>query len=73
VPDPMRYRLEHYPLIIEQVVTWGDNVVYFRHMENARVELYSRLDFQEERQARISEIRKRDLSSPTSTSCVIND
>ena len=69
----MRYRLEHYPLIIEQVVTWGDNVVYFRYMENARVELYSRLDFQEERQARISEIRKREFSSPTSTSCVIND
>jgi hypothetical protein len=48
-------------------------MVYFRYMENARVALYSRLDFQEERQARISEIRKRDLSSPTSTSCVIND
>jgi len=77
----MRYRLEQYPLIIEQVVTWGDmdahghvnNVVYFRYMVNARVELYSRLDFQEERQARISEIRKREISSPTSTSCVIND
>jgi len=47
----MRYRLEHYPLIIEQVVTWGDmdahghvnNVVYFRYMENARVEFYRRI------------------------------
>jgi acyl-CoA thioester hydrolase len=51
MPDPMRYRLEHYPLIIEQVVTWGDmdahghvnNVVYFRYMENARVEFYRRI------------------------------
>ncbi len=42
----MPYRLEHYPLIVEQAVTWGDmdahghvnNVVYFRYMENARVE-----------------------------------
>ena len=41
--DPMRYRLEHYPLIIEQVVTWGDNVIYFRYMENARVEFYRRI------------------------------
>ena len=41
--DPMRYRLEHDPLIIEQVVTWGDNVVYFRYMENARVEFYRRI------------------------------
>jgi len=47
----MRYRLEHYPLIIEQDVTWGDmdahghvnNVVYFRYMENARVEFYRRI------------------------------
>jgi len=39
----MRYRLEHYPLIIEQVVTWGDNVIYFRYMENARVEFYRRI------------------------------
>ena len=47
----MRYRLEHYPLIIEQVITWGDmdahghvnNVVYFRYMENARVEFYRRI------------------------------
>jgi len=46
--DPMRYRLENYPLIVEQTVAWGDmdahghvnNVVYFRYMENARVELY---------------------------------
>jgi acyl-CoA thioester hydrolase len=56
--DRMRYRLEHYPLIIEQVVTWGDmdahghvnNVVYFRYMENARVEFYRRIgkyDFEE--------------------------
>ena len=51
MPDPMRYRLEHYPLIIAQVVTWGDmdahghvnNVVYFRYMENARVEFYRRI------------------------------
>jgi acyl-CoA thioester hydrolase len=51
MPDPMRYRLEHYPLIIEQVVTWGDmdahghvnNVIYFRYMENARVEFYRRI------------------------------
>ena len=47
----MRYRLEHYPLIIEQAVTWGDmdahghvnNVIYFRYMENARVEFYRRI------------------------------
>ncbi len=47
----MRYRLERYPLIIEQAVTWGDmdahghvnNVVYFRYMENARVEFYRRI------------------------------
>lgn len=47
----MRYRLEHYPLIVEQNVTWGDmdahghvnNVVYFRYMENARVEFYRRI------------------------------
>ncbi len=51
MPDPMRYRVEHYPLIIEQVVTWGDmdahghvnNVIYFRYMENARVEYYRRI------------------------------
>lgn len=49
--DPMRYRLENYPLIVEQPVTWGDmdahghvnNVVYFRYMENARVEFYRRI------------------------------
>jgi acyl-CoA thioester hydrolase len=47
----MRYRLVHYPLIIEQTVTWGDmdahghvsNVVYFRYMENARIEFYRRI------------------------------
>ncbi len=47
----MPYRLEHYPLIVEQAVTWGDmdahghvnNVVYFRYMENARVEYYRRI------------------------------
>jgi acyl-CoA thioester hydrolase len=47
----MRYRLEQYPLIVEQAVTWGDmdahghvnNVVYFRYMENARVEFYRRI------------------------------
>ncbi len=49
--DPMRYRLEHYSLVVEQAVTWGDmdahghvnNVVYFRYMENARVEFYRRI------------------------------
>lgn len=49
--DPDRYRLESYPLIVEQAVTWGDmdahghvnNVVYFRYMENARVEFYRRI------------------------------
>lgn len=51
MPDPMRYGLEHYPLIIAQVVSWGDmdahgrlnNMVYFRRMENARVEFYRRI------------------------------
>jgi predicted hotdog family 3-hydroxylacyl-ACP dehydratase len=43
VPDPMRYRLEHDPLIIEQVVTWGDNVIYCRYMENASVKFYRRI------------------------------
>ena len=50
--DPMRYRMESYPLIFEQTVAWGDmdahghvnNVVYFRYMENARVEFYRRID-----------------------------
>lgn len=49
--DPTRYRPESYPLIVEQAVTWGDmdahghvnNVVYFRYMENARVEFYRRI------------------------------
>jgi acyl-CoA thioester hydrolase len=47
----MRYRIDTYPLILEQAVTWGDmdahghvnNVVYFRYMENARVEYYRRI------------------------------
>jgi acyl-CoA thioester hydrolase len=47
----MRYRIDTYPLIVEQAVTWGDmdahghvnNVVYFRYMENARVEYYRRI------------------------------
>jgi len=39
----MRYRLEHDPLIIEQVVTWGDNVIYCRYMENASVKFYRRI------------------------------
>jgi len=47
----MRYRIDAYPLIVEQAVTWGDmdahghvnNVVYFRYMENARVEYYRRI------------------------------
>jgi acyl-CoA thioester hydrolase len=51
MPDSMRYRIEHYPLIIEQAVAWGDmdahghvnNVIYFRYMENARVEFYRRI------------------------------
>lgn len=51
MPDASRYRLEHYPLIVEQDVAWGDmdahghvnNVVYFRYMENARVEFYRRI------------------------------
>ena len=51
MPDAMRYRIEHYPLIIEQTVAWGDmdayghvnNVIYFRYMENARVEFYRRI------------------------------
>ena len=45
MPEPMRYRLERDPLIIEQDVTRGDmdacghvnSVVYFRYPENARV------------------------------------
>jgi len=49
--DPSRYRPESYPLIVEQAVAWGDmdahghvnNVVYFRYMENARVEFYRRI------------------------------
>lgn len=49
--DSNRYRLQNYPLIVEQSVTWGDmdahghvnNVVYFRYMENARVEFYRRI------------------------------
>lgn len=50
--DPTRYRMESYPLVVEQAVAWGDmdahghvnNVVYFRYMENARVEFYRRID-----------------------------
>jgi acyl-CoA thioester hydrolase len=49
--DPTRYRVESYPLIVEQTVAWGDmdahghvnNVVYFRYMENARVEFYRQI------------------------------
>ncbi len=48
----MKNDLFQYPVIIEQNVTWGDmdahghvnNVEYFRYMENARVEYYTRID-----------------------------
>ena len=72
---PMRYRLEHYPLIIKQEVTRGDmgahghvnNVVYFRYMENARVERSRRIAKYEFEQG-ISELQKRENPFPTSTS-----
>ena len=42
-----------FPIVIEQVVVWGDmdayrhvnNVVYFRYFENARLEYFRRLDW----------------------------
>lgn len=45
--------LEGYPVVIEQVVDWGDmdsyahvnNVVYFRYFENARIEYFRHLDW----------------------------
>jgi acyl-CoA thioester hydrolase len=45
--------LAGFPVIIEQVVDWGDmdsfrhvnNAVYFRYFENARVEYFQRLDW----------------------------
>ncbi len=47
----MTWRIEQYPVIVDQDVTWGDmdahghvnNVVYLRYMENARVEFYRRI------------------------------
>ena len=46
-------QLAGYPVVIEQVVDWGDmdafqhvnNVVYFRYFENARVEYFQRLEW----------------------------
>ncbi len=45
--------LAGYPVVIEQVVDWGDmdsfqhvnNVVYFRYFENARVAYFERMDW----------------------------
>jgi acyl-CoA thioester hydrolase len=45
--------LTGYPVVVEQVVVWGDmdayqhvnNVVYFRYFENARLEYFRRLDW----------------------------
>ena len=50
--SPMEDKLSSYPVVIRQDVTWGDmdahghvnNVTYFRYMENARVEFYSRIN-----------------------------
>lgn len=49
----MHELLAGYPVIIEQVVDWGDmdsfqhvnNVVYIRYFENARVEYFQRMDW----------------------------
>lgn len=53
VNHEMRNLLTGYPVVIEQVVDWGDmdafqhvnNVVYFRYFENARVEYFQRLEW----------------------------
>jgi len=45
--------LTGFPVVIEQVVDWGDmdafrhvnNVVYFRYFENARVEYFEKIDW----------------------------
>jgi acyl-CoA thioester hydrolase len=50
--DPL---LAGYPVVVEQVVVWGDmdayrhvnNVVYFRYFENARLEYFRRLGWPE--------------------------
>jgi len=47
--------LAYYPVIVEQAVAWGEmdayrhvnNVVYFRYLENARLEYFRRLDWPE--------------------------
>ncbi len=49
----MNELLAEYPVVIEQVVDWGDmdafqhvnNVVYFRYFENARVVYFAKLDW----------------------------
>lgn len=49
----MHEHFEGFPVVIEQVVDWGDmdayqhvnNVVYFRYFENARIEYMRRLDW----------------------------
>jgi acyl-CoA thioester hydrolase len=47
--------LAPFPVVVRQTVQWGDmdyyrhvnNVVYFRYFENARLEFFRRLDWQE--------------------------
>ena len=49
----MHELLAGYPVVIDQVVDWGDmdsfqhvnNVVYFRYFENARAEYFERMDW----------------------------
>jgi acyl-CoA thioester hydrolase len=57
--------LAGFPVVVELPVAWGDmdsyrhvnNVVYFRYLENARLEYFRRLDwFEYERQTRVGPI-----------------
>jgi acyl-CoA thioester hydrolase len=49
----MSEHLADYPVIVEQVVVWGEmdayrhvnNVVYFRYFENSRLEFFRRIDW----------------------------
>lgn len=50
-PSPVQEHLKDYPVVISQVVDWGDmdayqhvnNAVYFRYMENSRIEYMQRI------------------------------
>ncbi len=53
IPEQISSLLAGYPVVVTQAVVWGDmdsyqhvnNVVYFRYLENARLEYFRRLDW----------------------------